>query len=233
VFKCNLFSWEEEAIAKYFPRPPARLLVGAAGGGREVLALAAMGYEVVAFEPSAPLAALMADRLPKGLNVMVYRAGYEDMPNLFPPRPGMRGGNLETWSGFEAAILGFGSYSHLRTEGARIRTLSSFARYVRGPILVSFHQSDTSKLPPNGGQTERLGRLLKIGPRDRFSVYIGFTHDVIGPELAAEARRSGLSVVDLKGDTRDPHAVLCPVEHASIIAKGISASRSNPTSMHR
>ncbi len=195
AFKCNLFSWEEEVIATYFPRPPARLLVGGAGGGREVLALAARGYEVVAFEPSEPLAALMANRVAKDLKVSVYRAGYEDIPRLFPVCPGERCGNLEAESGFDAAILGFGSYSHLRTDEQRIHTLSSFARHVHGPILVSFHQSE--------------------GTGDRFSVYIGFTHDVVASELAAVADRSGLSIAHLNEHAEDPHAVLCPIERAT------------------
>src|SRR5262245_29124446 len=49
----HLFPWEKNVVATYFPPPPARVLIGGAGGGREVLALAEMGYEVVAFEPSA------------------------------------------------------------------------------------------------------------------------------------------------------------------------------------
>src|SRR5918994_2664192 len=39
-FRTDLFPWEEEAIERFFPRPPARVLVGGAGGGREPLALA-------------------------------------------------------------------------------------------------------------------------------------------------------------------------------------------------
>src|SRR5512142_2340602 len=50
AFRRGLFGWEKEAIARFFPAAPARVLVGGAGGGREVFALAEMGYEVVAFE---------------------------------------------------------------------------------------------------------------------------------------------------------------------------------------
>jgi hypothetical protein len=212
AFKYKLFSWEEEVVATYFPRPPARLLVGGAGAGREVLALAARGYEIVSFEPSEPLAALMADRVTKGLKVRVYRAGYEDLPRLFPVSPGGRCTNLEAESGFDAAILGFGSYSHLRTKEQRIHTLSSFARYVHGPILVSFHQSETNDIPLKARTTGRLGGLLRIGTGERFSVYIGFTHDVVASELAAVAVRSGLSIVHLNEHIGDPHAVLRPIK---------------------
>ena len=122
-------------IAAYFPPPPARLLIGGAGGGREVLALACMGYEVLAFEPSGTLATALAKNLKKDLNVRVYRAGYEDMPRLFSVFPQEPSSTLEAEADFDAAILGWTSYSHLRTQARRIRTLSSFARHVRGPIL--------------------------------------------------------------------------------------------------
>lgn len=41
--------WEASAIAAYFPKS-GRVLVPSCGGGREVLALARRGFEVVAFE---------------------------------------------------------------------------------------------------------------------------------------------------------------------------------------
>jgi hypothetical protein len=173
-----------------------------------------LGYKVVAFEPSEPLAALMASRVTKGLNARVYRAGYEDMPRLFPARPEEACGTLEMESSFDAGILGFGSYSHLRTEEQRIRTLSLFARYVRGSILVSFHQSATSKVPSKHTWTGRAWRLLQIGPEDQFSVYIGFTHYVSAAELAAVAARSGLTILHMDEDSRDPHAVLAPIDLA-------------------
>src|SRR5262249_6073441 len=106
TFRRYMFPWEEKIVATYFPPPPARVLIGGAGGGREVLALAEMGYEVVAFEPSAALAAAMADRVTKELNARVYRASYEDMPRLFPARPKEPCGSLEAEPEFDAAILG-------------------------------------------------------------------------------------------------------------------------------
>jgi hypothetical protein len=216
AFRASLFPWEENVISTYFPPPPARLLIGGAGGGREVLVLASMGYEVVAFEPSAALTAAMAGTVAKGLNVRVYRASYEDLPSLYPARPGEPCGSLEAEVEFDVAILGWGSYSHLRTEERRIRTLSLFARYVRGPILVSFYQFG-GKIPPKGGRAERIRRLLKIRSGDRFSVYIGFSHDVSATELATAAERSGLSIVHLNEVntvTNWPYAVLCPIDLA-------------------
>src|SRR4051812_4278985 len=51
-FSAGLFEWERRAIAT--PPFPSRgtILLGGAGGGREVAGLAALGYRVIAFEPS-------------------------------------------------------------------------------------------------------------------------------------------------------------------------------------
>ena len=52
AFRRGLFDWEERAVERFFPRPPARVLVGGAGGGREAFALHEKGYTVVAFDPA-------------------------------------------------------------------------------------------------------------------------------------------------------------------------------------
>ena len=217
TFRRGLFAWEERTIATYFPPPPARVLIGGAGGGREVIVLAEKGYEVTAFDPCVSLAAAMSCYFAGRLNIKIYRARYEDMPHLFPACPDASLMTLEEGSGFDAAVLGWGSYSHLRTEAQRIRTLSSFRRYVHGPILISFSKSlDT---PSHTGQSRStVKKWLKRDSNDFFSVYSGFTHAVRAAELEAAARQSGLKIVHLnEGRTADalsPHAVLVPVDIA-------------------
>src|SRR5262245_26756375 len=44
-FMINLFPTEEAVWREFLPSPPARVLVGGAGGGREVAALVERGYE--------------------------------------------------------------------------------------------------------------------------------------------------------------------------------------------
>src|SRR5258708_387635 len=44
VIRRGLFEWERAVISRFFPSAPARVLVGAAGLGREAIALAEMGY---------------------------------------------------------------------------------------------------------------------------------------------------------------------------------------------
>jgi hypothetical protein len=228
AFRRGLFAWEERAIATYFPRPPARVLIGGAGGGREVLALVEKGYEVTAFEPSAPLAAAMSCHFAERSNIKAYRARYEDMPHLFPARPDAPSTTLEAGPHFGAAVLGWGSYSHLRTEAQRIRTLSSFARYVRGPILVSFSKGPEKQAHP-GRFRSLVRKLLKRGSNDFFSVYSGFTHNVSGAELEAVANQSGLKMVHLdmggRADVFSPHAVLVPVDLAGPTICGLPSAK--------
>src|SRR5712692_8423834 len=50
----GLFLWEREAIRRYFP-PGGRILVAAAGAGREMIALADSGFLVDGFDCCAPL----------------------------------------------------------------------------------------------------------------------------------------------------------------------------------
>jgi hypothetical protein len=50
----GFFDWEASALGRYF-RPGSRILVAAAGGGREVLALRRAGYEAEGLECSAAL----------------------------------------------------------------------------------------------------------------------------------------------------------------------------------
>jgi hypothetical protein len=202
AFREYLFPWEEKVVERFFPRPPARIVVGGAGGGREVFALIRMGFDVVAFEPSHALITSMAETAPPQAAIDIRQGSYDQMPTLFPHRAG---------PGFEAAILGWGSFSHLRTETARLETLESFARLTEGPILVSFLGLRVAVSP----QPAKLGRLLPRRPGrtpdDVFSVGIGFYHRVNEDEVRRLAGAAGLRVVYSNFDERDtnwPHVVL-------------------------
>ena len=49
--KRGLAGWEQGAVERHFP-PGGRILVTGAGGGREVLALLALGFDAVGYEPN-------------------------------------------------------------------------------------------------------------------------------------------------------------------------------------
>lgn len=201
-FRHHLFAWETASVGRFFPPAPARLLIGGAGGGREAFALAERGYEVVAFEPAAGLAAGMAGTASSAEGVRAFRARYETLPRLAPARPGEPAEDLRALAPFDGALMGWGSFSHLMSEESRIRALRSMAETVDGPILVSFlaFRNDDG---PRGRGSDRSG--------DAFSVFIGYHHVSTPAELARLAQASGLVVEHLETDESEsswPHAIL-------------------------
>ena len=177
TFRKYLFPWEEQVIERFFPPSPARILVGGAGGGREVFALANRGYEVVAFEPSRALVRSMSNMVSEGMDVKVFCAGYDDLPHLSPVRPGDSIANLEDMSTFDAAIVGWGSFSHLTSKESRVRGLKAFAKAAKGPIVVSSFHSDpvpkTYDPPRNCGVSFREISIEKLAMPFRYiSVFI-------------------------------------------------------------
>src|SRR5207244_13511333 len=116
----------------------ARILIGGGGSGREAFALLGRGYEVVMFDPSAGLIGLAAKRVRPGLPLEVFRAAYEDLPTLRSANDGGSVRSLREMPTFDASLLGWGSFSHLRTTEQRVDTLQWFREATAGPIVVSF-----------------------------------------------------------------------------------------------
>lgn len=123
-----------------------RVLVGAAGAGREVRIVEARGCEVTALEPSRALAALCRARAP---GARVIEARYEDVA----------AGRALAAERFDAALLGLGSLSHVLDGAARASLLRALARACDGPILAS------ALSPPRaqGERVARVGRAAGIG----------------------------------------------------------------------
>ena len=207
------FPWEEEAIRDFFPKPPAHVLVGGAGGGREALALVERGYRVTAFDPSADLVDALAARAHATEGLEVYRARYEDLPHL-DGVSGRDGIELSALPAIDAAVAGWGSFSHLRTHELRVAALESLAQATPGPILVSFlGLYDDERAPESflGRLRRALPRRQGRSPADVFSVYIGFYHRTSEQEIEDLAAAAGLEILYRSFDTRDtnwPHVVL-------------------------
>ena len=189
AFRSSLFPFEERAISRHFPPPPGTILIGAAGGGRESHALAQRGYRIVAFEPARPLAASLAEASSE-MSIESLVGRYEDLPivtSLSQPPATI---DLRSRAPFAAAILGWGSISHIRSDQYCIATLRQFGHLTRGPILISY-------LPGSGG------------PKHRFRVNMGYYRQFTGAEILALAEGAGLAVVYLdEEDSGMPHAVL-------------------------
>ena len=200
AFRDQLFNWEKDAIRRVFPAPPARVLVGGAGGGREAFQLASSGYRVTAFESSPGLVRSMAGRAgtQPGVEAMVGR--YESLPVLV----GLDGASidLKDREPFDAALLGWSSFSHIRHARARIDALRAFAGLTAGPVVVSFFSRPSDPAP-----TSRLRRALDtLGRRvegDQFTTHIGYYHLSSREELSEEIAAAGLTIVDASYEAAD------------------------------
>jgi hypothetical protein len=141
------YDWEDAWLARWLPPAPARVLVGGAGAGREVVALRERGHEVVAIEPSPDLAAECRAHTAGEVRIMLLR--YEDLTPeslLAGERP------------FDAVLLGLGSLSHLLDHAARVRLLQVLAEVCpAGPILGS------TPARPRVAPDRPMGRAAKLG----------------------------------------------------------------------
>lgn len=212
TFRPCLFNWEQRAVERFFPPPPARVLIGGVGGGREAFALAELGYEVVAFDPSRQLVDTMLTRCGEVSRIVPLIGGYAELPNLRDARTGV-GVDLSTFGHFDAGILGWASYSHLRSEAEREHTLTEFQNRVQGPVLVSFfHDGSNADKAPKPRRLRRwLPGKFNRDPGNAFSVHVGFYHRVSHERLNQTAARCGLGVLYVTSEENAeswPHAVL-------------------------
>ena len=199
-FREALFNWEEEMV-RTFPAPPASVLVGGAGGGREAFELGARGYTVTAFEPSRVLAQSMRDRAAAtGAPVRALVGRYEDLPVLRTLDG--KEVDLRNDPAFGAALFGWTSYSHIRQSANRSAALAGFARLTNGPVFASFFKRpvDTVSAHALSAFTTRRG-WRRDG--DRFSPNIGFFHESTIAEIDVETAAAGLVRVALSENDGD------------------------------
>ena len=128
-------------------------------------------------------------------------------------------------STFDAAIVGWGSFSHLTNKESRVRALKAFAKATKGPIVVSFlsFRPSAKDIPPAPKLRRFVPGNFNREAGNAFSVYIGFYHEMHEAEMIDIAHQSGLKIVHLNTDERDtnwPHAVLMAGDDP--VAKGSS-----------
>jgi hypothetical protein len=219
-FECGLFAWEKRVIeSPGFPRS-GRVLVGAAGAGREVAALADRGYEIVAFDPCGPFVEAARGVGPPG-RVTVVQAAYADLhlaASGTGPLAGPCGGPP-----FDAVVLGWGSLSHVMPAAERaalLRALRSLAP--RAPVLASFALEPEIARPVQGkgrvrdGLRRLFGALGAPGASelgDHFFPTTGFFSYLEHEELLKLAWDAGYEVA-LFEETPYAHALLVPLAGA-------------------
>ena len=130
----GLYTWETQWFARRLPSPPGSILIGAAGAGREAVALRDLGYHVHAFEPST--SAFRRCQLTLG-SEPVDQASYQDLVATV-----LHGTNtplqLKPGARFDAVLLGWGSFGHVLRSADRLELLRACDRVApNGPILLS------------------------------------------------------------------------------------------------
>jgi hypothetical protein len=186
----GLRDWESEWYADCLPPPPARLLVPAAGSGREVAALIELGYSVDCFEPVTDFAARCADVNPVGTTLV---ADYADFCRAVLEDGAGPAATLRDRT-YDAVVLGWGSFTHVLTTDAQRNVVLAAARLTpAGPILASFfvrrdgpvgQRRLTHAVARAGGRT--LGRLrgsAPAPPRVRLFWNLGFTYSYSEDDL--------------------------------------------------
>lgn len=152
----GLDRWEREWYAASLPPAPARVLVTAAGTGREVVALRRIGYSVDAFEPAAGQATLIAAE-PGDL---ILRATYDDLVHAQHGDVGSPAAPLAAQR-YDAVILGWGSFTHVLERRGQLELLSAcHGLCPEGPILLSFWAAVAA---PHRGRVYAAGRRLGQG----------------------------------------------------------------------
>lgn len=122
----GLWPWEKFCLDKYFLNLDT-VLIGAAGGGREIFALHRMGLKIDAFDCNQQLGEVAIDELTR--ENIKCRYIITD-PDHVPENVGI----------YDGLIMGWAGYSHIVGSEKRINFLKEFRQHVRtdGPILLSF-----------------------------------------------------------------------------------------------
>ena len=169
-------------LARRLPPAPGRLLVGAAGSGREAAALQGLGYDVVALEPSDRAARHCEGRLEPGSTVL--RASYRELvAAVLDGTPSRL--SLTSNDRFDAVLLGWGSFGHVLRQEQRHRLLEACdVLCPEGPILLSVF------LPPVQGRPPRL-----LETDVAFVTWGGFLAVPDAEELSRHANRLGRELV--------------------------------------
>ena len=198
----GLFTWEGRAIDEHFSGLGSLALM-AAGGGREVLALARKGFRVDAWE--------CQPRFVTAANALLVAEGFE--PTVVYARRNEVPPAVRRCDG---AVVGWGAYSLIPTRDRRIAVLRELrARLEPGaPILVSFltrHPSD-----PQFRVVAALANTVRfVLRRDRVEVgdvlQPNFLHLFVEDELDEELAAGGFQMLSFAQEPYG-HAVAVAVE---------------------
>lgn len=199
----QLMGWEEVWFQADLPPPPARVLVGAAGRGREVRWLVERGYDVTAFEP---VAAFLDDLRRAGCS-LVECASVEEIA-------AGGGRTLRSAAPFDAYLMTWGGLSLVRGREAHRAALAIGRELVpEGPLLLSYLHAGRGQ-----GRARALGRSVarRLGlsgreEGDQLYPHLGIVHAFEEDELRLLATQTGSQLLRPPAGVLDyPHVTLVP-----------------------
>ena len=210
----GLFAFEHNAIEKMFPAPPASLLVGGCGGGRELFALSQRGYRIAAaYDPVASfVVALRNDPRLVESKERICIGTHQELESMVPiAELGQREKHVD------AVVVGWGSYTHILGKTRRIEFLRSLrALCPRGPVLLSFFVYAEYEAERPYRLRTTLRRLLGTTATmkesgDGLHGATGGIHCFTEAGFASEARNAGYRVQHWgQHEYGGAHAVLVP-----------------------
>ena len=195
----GLFDWERVVVEQYF-QPGSRILVAAAGGGREILALRRAGFQAEGFDCSPTLVQAsnaIFDRLGETRGVALCASGE------VPSGPALYRGLIVGWSG----------YTHIPTRRRRIAFLQQLRNRAlpATPVLVSFFPREGSSRSET--LIYRIARISRVIFRKRkeqseLGDHLGwcFSHTFTREEIEAELQEAGFRPV-FYSEVGEGHAV--------------------------
>jgi hypothetical protein len=182
----GLWEWEREVIEGYFGRK-GRLAVLGAGGGREVLALKRLGFEVDGWE--------CQEEFVSAANRVLTAEGFEPTVAVVP-RDSCPPGD-PSYSGI---IIGWGAYTNVRGSQKRNALLRAIRErlFEGSPILLSFFSRDPAALRFH--LTAKVANLVRRLARQE-TVELGdflapnYVHYFTESQLRCELEAAGLTLV--------------------------------------
>jgi 2-polyprenyl-3-methyl-5-hydroxy-6-metoxy-1,4-benzoquinol methylase len=193
----GLFLWEREAIRHYFP-PAGRVLVAAAGAGREMIALAKSGYQVDGFDCCRPLLECGQEELRK----QEIHAQLDYAPPSSVPQRDRE---------YDAILVGFSGYMYIPGRENRIAFLKDLCSFLHpgAPLLISFMEGFPGH---RRTWTARIGTAIRklqgAGPvEEGDSFKRGFQHHFVHKQVQSEMNEAGLDLLHYSGGTCYGNAV--------------------------
>ena len=157
--KRSLHVWEQRWFKRRLPAPPATILVGACGDGRELSGLSALGYDVHGFEPATrPFQVCHSRHADHGRTIV--QASYDDLVRAVTAQSGPLADLCRR--SFDAVILGWGSLTHIVDPSLACQVIEACAACTSGPVLASFYLRGSE---PHGlrGRAYHMGAALGRG----------------------------------------------------------------------